>query len=426
MWEAFINHPDVQAAIALISSALSTLWSWIQQAGQAVLEFFGISSGSDWDAVRTIIEGIGLAWQVLTFPIRTIIGLVQMAMGAFGSFYNGTLMPLGEYIMSVLSPVFETLGAIWTGVVEQIMSVITVFQQFQAGQVGLVDVITSVASTLWNIWIIIATNLLNLVMNLASQLLTWAIQAGLNFLTGIGVYLSQVAGRVANYLLQTTNRIISAGQQWVSRARSAAMQVLNGIISYLSQLPGRAYTHLVAVVSKIVSAGQQWVSNAVSKASELVTNVTSKLGQLPGMISSALSGVVDAIVGPFKSAYDSVCGVVDSIKSKVSDAMSAIGSLGGAMGGEPASDARGGDVFPDARGGETISSDSDDTLTVDINHNIKLDLANVPTHIDTTTLINALQNREVIRAFVENQDFQSIDAKIKERLNFKVNRSRGI
>jgi hypothetical protein len=123
--------------------------------------------------------------------------------------------------------------------------------------------------------------------------------------------------------------------------------------------------------------------------------------------------------------------------------MNAIGSLGGAFGGEPASDARGGDVFPDARGGEVTSeinneiiptiqsnditsADTVDNLTVDINHNIKLDLANVPTHIDTTTLINALQNREVIRAFVENQDFQSIDAKIKERLNFKVNRSRGI
>jgi hypothetical protein len=201
---------------------------------------------------------------------------------------------------------------------------------------------------------------------------------------------------------------------------------VSGVVSFLSQLPGRAYSQLVAVVSRIISAGAQWVSNARSKASELVTTVTSKLGQLPGMISSALSGVVNAIVGPFKSAYDSVCGVVDNIKSKVSDAMNAIGSLSGAFGGEPASDARGGEVFPDARGGETISSDSGETLTVDINHNIKLDLANVPVHIDTNTLIKMLSDREVIRAFVENQDFQSIDAKIKERLNFKVNRSRGI
>ena len=51
LWSAFINHPDVQAAINTISTALSTLWSWIQQAGQAVLEFFGISTGGEFDIV---------------------------------------------------------------------------------------------------------------------------------------------------------------------------------------------------------------------------------------------------------------------------------------------------------------------------------------------------------------------------------------
>ena len=55
-----------------------------------------------------------------------------------------------------------------------------------------------------------------------------------------------------------------------------------------------------------------------------------------------------------------------------------------------------------------------------------MNLENVPSHIDTGALISMLNNKEVIRAFVENRDFQSIDAQVKQRLNWKVNRSRGV
>ena len=49
LWNAFINHPDVQAAISAISGAISVLWGWIQQAGRAIMDFFGISTGGDFD-----------------------------------------------------------------------------------------------------------------------------------------------------------------------------------------------------------------------------------------------------------------------------------------------------------------------------------------------------------------------------------------
>lgn len=44
LWDAFINHPDVQAALTLISEAFTILWDAVQQAGQAVLDFFGINN----------------------------------------------------------------------------------------------------------------------------------------------------------------------------------------------------------------------------------------------------------------------------------------------------------------------------------------------------------------------------------------------
>ena len=413
MWDAFINHPDVQAAISMISNALSTLWGWIQQAGQAILEFFGVSTGGDFDIVRALIDGVGAAWNTLKGVIMTVVGVVQAVAGAFSSFYTGTLVPLGEFIMNILGPVFETLGAIWSGVMEQISGVVGVFQQFQSGQVDLVTVITTVATTLWNIWLLIVANLSNLVLTLASNLLTWAIQAGLNFLTGIVLYLSQVPGRVWNYLVQTTTRILTAGAQWVSRARSAASRVVSGVVSFMVSLPGRVASAIAGVVTAIISAGAQWVSNARQKASEVVSGARDALSGMAGAVSGALSGVVDAIVSPFRDAYNTAKGIWDQIANLASN----VPHVGG------------GEVQWSYYGDDDVMASGSETTTssnLDINHKITLDLENVPSQIDTPTLINALQDKKVLKALTSNPDFQSLDANVKNKLNLKVNRARGI
>jgi len=263
-----------------------------------------------------------------------------------------------------------------------------------------------------------------LASTVAANLLSWATQAGLNVLTGISTYLMQVPIRVYNYLMNTLNYFISLGARWVATARQKSNQVVSGVVSFLRQLPGRALSALLGVVSSIVSAGARWVSNARSKASEVVSSVVNTLSGLPGQISGALSGVVDAIVGPFKQAYSDLTSVVNNIISKASEVGNiSLPSFGG--------DAWGGDIVPNAMGGDIVYESNNDSstsenMTVDINQNILLDLANVPAHIDTATLIRMLSNRDVLRALVENRDFQSLDAKIKERIDYKVSRSRGI
>jgi hypothetical protein len=69
---------------------------------------------------------------------------------------------------------------------------------------------------------------------------------------------------------------------------------------------------------------------------------------------------------------------------------------------------------------------NDDTpLTIEDNINLNLDLSNVPSHIDTNTLINALTDKNVLTALTGNRDFQNLDAKVKSRINLKTNRARG-
>lgn len=335
LWSAFISNPDVQAFIQGVIDGFTWLIDIVGQVGQAVLDFFGISSEGNFDIVRTLIDGIGAAWNAVRPAIMFVIGVWQ-----------------------------------------QLASTI---ELFRTGQMDLPTFIMNILTILANAYRTIFTTIIGLVVRFASQL--------------------------------------------VQRGISAATRFVNGIITWLKSLPGRAYSALIAVVSRIVSAGSQWVSNAKTKAGEIVSGVYNKLTGLPGQISSALSGVVDAITSPFKSAYDSVCGVVDNIKSKVEEGMNALGNLGGAAGFEAAGFEAAG--FEAAGFETTTSNPTEHHETIDVNYNISLDLNNVPGGMSSTDLINALTNRDVLTALTGNRDFQTLDAKVKARINAKSNRARG-
>ena len=421
LWDAFINHPDVQAVISAISGALQWLSGAIGGAIDAVMNFFGVSTGGKWDVTRSIIDGLGFVWQILTGHIRTAISIVQAFIGALQWVYNGAVS-LGSAISGILAPAFSLLGDLWNSLVEAVQPIVDVFQRFSSGQTDLLTVVTTVASTLWNIWVTLSASLGNLIVQLVSNLLTWAIQGGLNFLTGISTYLSQVAGRVGTYLAQTLARIISYGARWVSQGRAKASQFLNGVINFFKQLPGRAISALLGVVTSIVSAGSQWISHAKQKASEVVSSVVNTLTGLPGKISSALSGVVSAITGPFKQAYDTLSGIVDNIKSKASEVTGI--AFGGetAWGGETAIDLGTGNSFNTNTGAYTNESSE---INVNVTEKIILDLVNVPAHIDSNTLIRMLQDKEVLKSLTRNKDFQDLDNQVKQELMAKIRRSKG-
>ena len=343
------------------------------------MEFFGISAGGDFDIVAALIQNIGAAWDALKSAVMAVIDI-------FSVFY------------------------------ESISGLIT----------GQMDLQTAIL----NIWNGLATNipiilqfLYTYFLSFVGQVAIYAIQAGMNFLNGVASYISQLPGRILTYLIMVVTYITAQTLRWVNVARARASQLVTNVISFLRQLPGRALSALLGVVSSIVSAGSQWVSNARNKAHEIVNSVYNTLSGLPGKISSALSGVVSAITKPFQDAYNSVKGVVDNIISKASEVANiSLPAFGG--------DAWGGDIVPDARGGDFtatyISESGSDSVDVSGDINLNLSLKDVPAHIDTDALIRMLKDKNVIRALVENRDFQSIDSMVKSRINYKVNRSRGV
>ena len=456
MWDAFINHPDVQAAISMVSNALSTLWSWIQQAGQAVLEFFGINSGSNWDIVGQIINTVGQAWDTLKGAIGTVIGVIQNVIGFFQQL--ASIDPLGKIIegwnmlrgavndvvssvleffgihvggdFDVINTLMQGLTSLWNALLPAIQAVIgivsSVIGAFQGVLTGQMDIQTAILS----IWTSLSANLpvifsvvSGIVMSFAVTLGQYAIQAGANFLRGIVTYIGQVPGRVFNYLVQTRARIISQMNQWVSTARARATSMVNGILSHIRTLPGRIYSALVSVVGRIMSAGTAWVNAAREKAHAVVDGARNALSGMAGAISGALSGVKDAIVAPFQAAYDAAKGVWDSIANLASS----VPHVGG-QGGDFEWSIYGEDDITQLinNNKEIIVPNTDSNMNVDVNNNVTLDFANVPTHIDTNTLISAMKDKKVLKALTSNPEFQSLDANVKNKLNLKVNRARGV
>ena len=383
LWSAFINHPDVQAVITALTNAWNELMKILGGVKDAILDFFGITTGGDFDIVHALIVGLGEAWNAICEPIIAVIDII--------------------------------------------MTVIDVFSQLANGQMDLETAVLTVWNSLAANIPIVLQFIYNYLFSFVGQLAIYAVQGGLNFLNGIVTYLSQVPGRVWNYLVMTYTRTVTQLTLWVNRARAMALQFVIGIITRIATLPARIRNYLIQVVSVIIAAIQSWITHAVAKVHSFVSQVTSPFKDIPGKISSALSGVVSAITKPFTDAYDSVSKTVDDIKNKVSDALSEAAKLTG-FGGDTA---YGGDTAVDVNGrlfdtgsGEWITSD--ENINVEITEKIILDLINVPAHIDTATLIKMLQNKEVLRALTGNKDFQDLDAKVKNAILEKIRRSKGV
>lgn len=379
MWNAFVNHPDVQAIISAISTAWSMLTGAIGGAWNALMEFLGISTGGEFDIVRALIDGIGLAWALITEPIRTVIELVMMVIDVFSQLSTGQMdlqtvvLTAWNGIITFLSTVFSTIGLL--------------------------------ASTL------------------ATNLFTWATQAGFNVLTGISTYLMQVPVRVATFLAQVLSQIISYGARWVAQGRQKASLLLNAIIAYLRQLPGRALSALLGVVSSIVSAGTQWVTNAKNKAKAVVDGVGNTLSNTASAVANALNGVKDAVVKPFQDAYNQAKQWWDKIANLGNNA------AGFDFTWTPPS-AAGFELSDVNVGAGNVSTSSSNVQKLEVEANLTHDFRNLPNGVTAEEVARIVQDSTTDDSFVKklanNITFQREDSKVKAVLTAKNNRAKGI
>ena len=382
LWNAFVNHPDVQSAISVISSAWDWLSNAVGNAWNAVTEFFNLNTGGDFDIVHALIEAIGAAWEAITTPIRLVISVVQLVVDVF------------QQVISKAQEIQASLAPIWTGIVGAIspyinqiigfvQGLMNTFNQFRNGQMDLPSFIINILTQLFNAYNTILLSIGRLVLKFGTQLLSYGTRAARNF--------------------------------------------MNGIINRLRQLPGQVATQLSHVVSRISSGIQAWINTASKKVSDLIKKITGPFNGVAKSISSALSGVASAITKPFSDAWNTL----EPIVSKIKDGIDTISNIKLPFGGESAyggetvtTDMSTGQPFEIVTGQYIVETD-DKPIVIEDNINLTLDLQNVPTHINTNDLIKALGDKKVLSAIASNRDFQTIDSKVKQKINLKGVRAKG-
>ena len=154
------------------------------------------------------------------------------------------------------------------------------------------------------------------------------------------------------------------------------------------------------------------------KAQDVVDGAKNTLSKTASAVGDALSNVKDTIVKPFQQAYDQA--------KKLWDKISSLG--GGGAAGWSGANAAG---WNDGSTNNIITTEEhviidDEPIVIDNNITLLLDLKNIPAHISTEELIKMLSDKKVLQALTGNPDFQSLDAKVKEKINLRIKRARGI
>ena len=233
LWNAFINHPDVQSAITVISEALTVLWGWIVQAGQAVLDFFEISASGQFDVVSALIHGVGDAWNAIRPAIMFVID-------------------------------------VWR-------QLLTTINEFRNGQIDLPTFIFTILITVANAYMTVFNTIIGYVVSFASQLLQRGISAASNFVNGIITRIRQLPGKIYSALIAAVGRIVSAGQQWINTAKQKAQGVVSGVKSGLSGI-GSAIS---SALSGVVSAFTKPFSDAYNQICSYVDQIKAKASDIP-------------------------------------------------------------------------------------------------------------------------------------------------
>ena len=212
LWNAFINHPDVQAALEALGGAFEIVSQAVMGVIGVVSEFFGVSNSGNFDIVRALIDGIGDAWNAITLPLRLVIGFVQQ--------------------------------------------VINVFNLFRTGQMDLPTFIMTILTTLANAYNTIFTTIISLAVKFGSMLLQRGISAATRFVNGIINRIRQLPGRVYSALLSVVSRISSAIQAWISTASAKVQGVISAITSPFRGVAGAISGALSGVASAITAPFQ--------------------------------------------------------------------------------------------------------------------------------------------------------------------------
>lgn len=311
VWNAFINHPDVQATIQVLTDVWNGFVSVLGQVWNAIVQLWPeLGNTGQVDAVSVVIQVLGTLFSGLLLPIKALVTGCQ-------SLYT-ILMTVGTFIQGVFAPAWQLISAVLQFIGGYVLQIISVFQQFLSGQITLPQMLTQIWTIIQQMFTTILTLIISRVVSWASQLYSNAVSAGSRFLQGVITYIRQLPGRVYSYLSSVVSRIVSAGARWVSSARSKASAMVSGVVNWVKQLPGKVYTEFMNIGSRILSAGSDLVNKAKQIGKNIVNGLLNAMGiHSPGIIQESVVTEFENMVVRVKNQADDASVAADKIGSEM-------------------------------------------------------------------------------------------------------------
>ena len=262
LWDAFINHPDVQSLIQGLTDIWNALSGAVAAVGGAVMEFFNINTGGNFDIVRALIDGIGFAWNAITAPIRLVISVI--------------------------------------------LQVISVFQSLISGQISLQQAITLIWGAITTYWRTILNKISSILLSSFTKMVNNAKKKAQAIVTGVITHITTLPRRMSTQLLKGVTSIVNAGRKWVSNAKKQAGKVVSGVSDKLSGIGGSISSALSGVVDAFTKpfkdayeGVKKWVGKIKSKASEVTGLNLGAGGDYPDEITGSI-----AAGGDYNTALD--------------------------------------------------------------------------------------------------------------------------
>ena len=279
------------AAYQWLVNAATAVWNALLDANPVMLVVLAVAAliavliylYNTNDTVKAAIDGL--------FAALSGVGewMMDTLIPAFEWLWE-TLQPIGEFLMSVFAPIWNVIVQVLTIVWTTVQGIIDAFNQFMTGQIDLPTLLLGIWGLLQQMWIQILVMIAQAVYNFAVQILQGAIQAGSNMLNGVVNYVSQLPGRVWNYLVQTATRIISAGVQWVNNARNKATETVNAVVTGVSQLPEKVYQEFIKIGDRIRDSVSAAVEAATNFGNDVKDAVLGALGiHSPGIVQNSVA-----------------------------------------------------------------------------------------------------------------------------------------
>lgn len=238
LWSAFINHPDVQAVLGAISEAWNALIGAIGGAWNAIMEFFGVSTSSDFDVVRAIIDGIGAAWSFLSQPIMAVINIIRGVLTVLWDLVNGNTNAI------------SAIQGIWNTLV--------------ANMPVILNALFAVFRSIWN-------NISSFVVNMVKSIVTRVVS---NF--------RSLIGKVGSALRGVVTAIRSAIQAWINAAVQKVRDLISKVTSPFSGVAGKISSALGGVADALLSpfkTAWDWIKPYYDK----IKGALDALGNIPGL-----------------------------------------------------------------------------------------------------------------------------------------------